>query len=77
MSKRQGNRPHQRCAVSVTMLTAAETGCSGPVLAAKHNITPISNLVLGLGVLWIIPTGSIKFLNFDLEDDAEAFLLTS
>lgn len=77
MSKRQGNnRPHQRCAASTTMLTSVENGCSELVLAAKH-ATPISNLVLGPGVLWPIPTGFIKLLNFDLEDDAAAFLLTS
>lgn len=78
MSTGQGNnRPHQRCAASPTTLTAVESGCSGPVLATKHDITPISNFVLELGVLWLILTGCIKFLNIDFEDDAEAFLLTS
>lgn len=78
MSKRQGNnRPYQRCAASANMLTAVEFCCSGLVLAAKYDINPISNLVLQLGVLWLVPTGSIKFLNFGLEDDTETFFLTS
>lgn len=47
------------------------------MLTITQDITPIGNFVLGLGVVWLISEGCMKFWTFSLEGDAEVFLLTS
>lgn len=78
MSKQWGHhRPHQRCANCTTVLSAVEKSCRGAALATKHDLTPMRAFVLGLSVVWLIPTGRIKPWTFDHEGDAEVFLPTS